>query len=247
MSAHNGDEAQISDSQAVDRSSDANPGTVEWDGGAMQRDGPSRQFEARAGVGMTTTAFASLLSAPIPIEIKKRRVLLIDTSSGSRDLRAEAMRKLGLEVDCAADIPEARCWWKADFYDLVLINMEKGPGHRDRFCDDLRRATPPQHLAFLVGKPHYLADSPGSEEETAVENGRLVPVFPEAREALPVELEAVPQRWGILEASRRISAVRSASVARAQASRNQPAPPRDFERRSSKPINLDDLLREEMS
>jgi len=162
-------------------------------------------------------------------------------------MRADAMRKLGMDVDCAADIPEARCWWKADLYDLVLINMEKGSGHRDRFCDDLRRATPPQQLAFLVGKPRYLADSLSSEEEAAAENSGLDPVLLEARAALPAELEATPQRWGILEASRRISAVRSAAVARAQSSRNQPAPSRDFEGRLNKPINLDDLLREEMS
>jgi len=196
---------------------------------------------------MTTPTFASPVSAPIPSIAKKRRVLLVDTSSASRDMRADAMRKLGMDVDCAADIPEARCWWKADLYDLVLINMEKGSGHRDRFCDDLRRATPPQQLAFLVGKPRYLADSLSSEEEAAAENSGLDPVLLEARAALPAELEATPQRWGILEASRRISAVRSAAVARAQSSRNQPAPSRDFEGRLNKPINLDDLLREEMS
>jgi hypothetical protein len=60
------------------------------------------------------------------------------------------MRKFGMDVDCAADVDEARSWWKADFYDLVLINMENAKGYRDRFCDDIRGATPPQRLAFLV-------------------------------------------------------------------------------------------------
>jgi hypothetical protein len=58
------------------------------------------------------------------------------------------------------------------------------------------------------------------------------------------------QRWGILEASRRISAVRSLSHARTQALRERPAPPRDSEIRLSKRAgesrSLDDLLREEM-
>jgi hypothetical protein len=58
------------------------------------------------------------------------------------------------------------------------------------------------------------------------------------------------QRWGILEASRRISAVRSTSLARTQAMRALPAPPRDSEGRPSKrtptPTSLDDLLREEL-
>jgi CheY-like chemotaxis protein len=195
-----------------------------------------------------TTSFASPLPAPIPSAIRKKRVLLVDTSQAKRDLRAEVMRRLGIEVDCAADIPEARCWWKADFYDLVLIDMEKGPGHRDQFCDDVRGATPPQRLAFLVGKPQYLADSPGTDEEPAVENSDDEAVLLKARAALPADFEGVPQRWGILGASQRISAVRSAAVARIQALGNRPAPPRDFEGRTAKrtttSATLDELAEE---
>ena len=44
---------------------------------------------------------------------KKKRVLLFDTSQTKRDLRADEMRKLGIEVDCAADVIEARYWWRA--------------------------------------------------------------------------------------------------------------------------------------
>jgi hypothetical protein len=74
---------------------------------------------------MSTTASVPV-TGPIPGDLKKKnRVLLVDTSRTKRELRAEVMRKLGVEVDCAADIPEARCWWKADLYDLVLINVEK--------------------------------------------------------------------------------------------------------------------------
>jgi hypothetical protein len=57
------------------------------------------------------------------------------------------------------------------------------------------------------------------------------------------------QGWVILEALRRISAVRSASIARSKAMRPLPGPPRDFEGRpakpTEKPTSLDDLLREE--
>jgi CheY-like chemotaxis protein len=197
-----------------------------------------------------TTLLASPLSAPIPSALKKRRVLLVDTSQAKRDLRAEVMRRLGIEVDCAADIREARSWWKADFYDLVLINAENGSGHRDRFCEDVRSATPPQQLAFLVGKPQYLANSPGADEEPTVEDSDHDAVLLKARAALPADFGGVPQRWGILEASQRISAVRSAAVARTQALRDRPAPPRDCEgrppKRTSPSITLDELLREEM-
>jgi CheY-like chemotaxis protein len=189
-------------------------------------------------------------SAPIPDTVKKRRVLLIDTSHAKRDLRAEVMRKVGIDVDSAADIVEARVWWKPALYDLVLINMEKGRGQRDKFCDDVRSATPPQRLAFLVGQPEYLADSPNANEELVAENEDEHAVIGKANGTFPVVPGDAAQRWGILEASRRISAVRSASIARTQAIRAVPPPPRDSEGRAEKSTatrtSLDDLLKEEL-
>src|ERR1700739_1162196 len=119
---------------------------------------------------MNTPLPALPLSVNVPGSFKKKRVLLVDISSYKRDLRAEVMRKLGIDVDCAADIAEARSWWRADLYDLVLINMENGRGYRDRFCEDIRAAKPPQRLAFLVGEPEYLADSPGESEDLPPQN-----------------------------------------------------------------------------
>jgi len=197
---------------------------------------------------MNTPLLALPLSAPIPDEAKKKRVLLVDTSHTKRDLRAEVLRKRGMYVDSAADIAEARSWWRPALYDLVLINMERGRGHRDKFCDDIRSATPPQLLAFLVGQPEYLVDSPNPDQELLMERGEE----PEAIVSAKVSFHAAPidsiQRWGILEASQRISAVRSASVARSRAMRALPPAPRDSEGRPSKstPSSLDDLLREEM-
>lgn len=199
---------------------------------------------------MTTPLLALPLSALIPVSIKKKRVLLVDTSSHKRELRAEIMRKLGIDVDCAADIGEAISWWRADLYNLVLINAQNDVGQRDDFCEVIRNATPPQQLAFLVGKPEYLADAPKANGQSSIpENIEQVQVV-DLSASLSAENDDPPQRWGILEASRRISAVRSACAARNQAMRNLPAPPRDSEGRISKrtamPPTLDDLLREEM-
>ena len=195
------------------------------------------------------------LSGVLPSKLKNRRVLLVDTSATMRDRRAESMRKLGMEVDCAADISEARSWWRADLYSLVLIDMESGLGHRDKFCDDMRRATPPQQISFLVGKPGYLADAPNADEVPLVEKSgdRLdQSVREDIRAALAADLPGVmSQRWGILEASRRISAVRSLSHARSRATQDKPLPPRDLETRDVRRAaaasrTLDDLLREEL-
>jgi hypothetical protein len=184
---------------------------------------------------MTTPVHMLPLSRPVPIPIKRKRVLLIDASPAQRELRADTMRKLGMDVDCAADIGEARSWWRADLYNLVLVsNMEKEPGQRDKFCEDIRSAIPPQQLAFLVGKPEYLAHSPHVSGASSVEGGDSV--LPEdVRAMLPAVVSGgLPQRWGILEASRRISSVRSIAHARSQAVRDRPAPPRDLGTRDAK-------------
>jgi CheY-like chemotaxis protein len=198
---------------------------------------------------MNTPLLPLPVSTPIPDVVKKKRVLLIDTSHAKRDLRAEVLRKLGIDVDSAADIAEARVWWKPALYNLVLINMEKGRGQRDKFCDDVRSATPPQRLAFLIGQPEYLADSPNANEELLAENGDEGAAIG-AKRIVATDVGDTTQRWGILEASRRISAVRSASIARTQAMRALPPPPRDAEGRPAKPetrpTSLDDLLKEEL-
>jgi CheY-like chemotaxis protein len=193
---------------------------------------------------MNTPLRALPVSAPTPDIVKKKRVLLIDASHTKRDLRAEVLRKLGMDVDSAADIAEARAWWKPALYDLVLINMEKGRGQRDTFCDDLRSAVPSQRLAFLVGQPEYVADSPNADGELEAENGDEKAAIASAKSTVPIEPGDGAQRWGILEASRRISAVRSASIARGNAMRALPPRPRDSEGRPAKPIatptDLDD-------
>jgi CheY-like chemotaxis protein len=206
---------------------------------------------------MTTPMLGLPPAVPIPSEQKRKRVLLVDASEHLRDLRAETMRRLGMEVDCAASIIEARCWWRAGLYNLVLINVGTDGSQRDRFCDDVRAATPPQQLAFLVGKPGYLADAPNGfcdsflpEEEDVIVPGENVAM------SLSAAAKELPQRWGILEASRRISAVRSASHARTQAIRQRPLPPRDLENRADRlaraefptvnEVTLDDLLKQEM-
>jgi hypothetical protein len=192
-----------------------------------------------------------VLPAPVSTlgqaQARKKRVLLIDDSLTKRDLRAEVMRKLGMDVDCAADISEARCWWRVDLYDLVLFNIANSHGVRDKFCDDIRTASPLQNIMFLVGKPEYLATSPSEleqpeEHETNASDEMPAPPLARVRAALP-------QIWGIMEACRQISAIRSATDARSRAIRQRPAPPRDSELRASKRSGsdtLDDLLREEM-
>jgi hypothetical protein len=173
---------------------------------------------------VTTPVLALPLSAPDRIPAKKKRVLLLDTSQTKRDLRADVMRKLGIEVDCAADVLEARCWWRADLYNLVLINVAGEIDSRDKFCTDLRGATPPQRIAFFVGGPEYLAAAPHSDEAPAEPDADAL--HKELVAALLAQNSGSSQRWGILEACKKISSVRSVSEARSRAIRETPRPSR---------------------
>src|SRR5580692_7839494 len=159
------------------------------------------------------------------IPAKKKRVLLLDTSQTKRDLRADMMRQRGIEVDCAADVLEARCWWRADLYNLVLINVAGETDSRDKFCSDMRSAVPPQRIAFFVGGPEYLAAAPHSDE-APVEAGVLDKAMVAALLAQGSHNSLQQQRWGILEACRKISSVRSVSEARSRAIRETPRPSR---------------------
>jgi hypothetical protein len=179
---------------------------------------------------VTTSVIALPLSTPenVPAEsipAKKKRVLLLDTSQTKRDLRADVMRKLGIEVDCAADVLEARCWWRADLYNLVLISVVGEIDSRDQFCTDLRSATPPQRIAFFVGGPEYLAAAPQSDAAPAEADADAL--HKQLVAALLTQVAGgASQRWGILEACRKISSVRSISEARSRAIRETPRPSR---------------------
>ena len=174
---------------------------------------------------MTTSVSTLPLSSLENIPAKKKRVLLLDTSQTKRDLRADVMRKLGIEVDCAADVIEARCWWRADLYNLVLINVAGENDTRDKFCTDLRSATPPQRIAFFVGRPEYLAAAPHCDEAPAELDADAL--HKEMVAALLAQTSGgLSQRWGILEACRKISSVRAISEARSRAIRETPRPSR---------------------
>jgi hypothetical protein len=195
-----------------------------------------------------TSLFPTLpLCTPVPGPVKRKRVLLVDASPAKRGLRAEAMRKLGMDVDCACDISEARSWWRADLYTLVLINSENELSHRDKFCEDIRAAVPPQKLAFLVGKPEYLAQSPVSSaaHEDLQESDAEFGVYTQS-EGTPETVRGPALPWGIMEASRRISVVRSVSAARATAIRNRPTPPRDLEGRTARRAEVMSQLTSEL-
>ena len=191
-----------------------------------------------------TMPVSNLMATPLA----KKRILLIDTLTTKRDLRASVMRKLGMEVDCAADITEARSLWRADSYNLVLMHVGSELGNREEFCSEIQNATPPQRVAFLVGKPEYLAASPDTEEASAKMESVNHKLWGETVSKLFAgACEKLPQRWGIMEACWRISAVRSLKDPRSKTIRGE-TPPSSWaaaiERYSKPPVSASEVLPE---
>ncbi|HKW25732.1 MAG TPA: response regulator [Terriglobales bacterium] len=148
----------------------------------------------------------------------KKRILLVVSDDVRRDLRARVLRKLGADVECAADISEARSVWRADSYDLVLLDVARDARNAEEFCTEVKAAKPPQAVAFLVGKPDYVAASPHIHVATDGDiNGQgawgdvVASLFASACQGLT-------RRWGFQEAAWRIAAARSVK----DPSRNQP-------------------------
>jgi hypothetical protein len=141
---------------------------------------------------------------------RKKRVLLVDSIASKRDLRARVLRQMGVEVDCAADISEARALWQADSYNLVLLDVRREPANVEAFCTEMQDTKTPQRIAYLVGKPEYLGAAPGIEAELAQDVSRGKTIWSEVVASLFIDsCELLPRRYGFVEASWRIAATRS--------------------------------------
>jgi PleD family two-component response regulator len=87
-----------------------------------------------------------------------KKVLLIDRSQPTRDVRATVLRSHGIEVHTADSLQAARFLWQRDVYDLILIDVRKHlPGEALEFYEQIRGASSRERFAFLVGPPVYLS------------------------------------------------------------------------------------------
>jgi CheY-like chemotaxis protein len=161
--------------------------------------------------------------------VRKKRILLIDSYATKRDLRAKILRKLGVEVDCACDISEARSLWQADAYNLVLMDVKREPRNVEDFCSEMAGAKPPQRMAFLVGKPEYLGNAPGAGADDIYRDPTRNGLWSEMVASLFTSAcELLPQRYGFLEASWRIAATRSLKDPRQKRAATDTAHPVDY-------------------
>ena len=137
----------------------------------------------------------------------KKCVLLMDTNPERRALRKKIMALHGVEMIGASDLDEAALVWHRDRYDMVLIDIRRDYRGALAFRDEIKQDSPDQIVAFLVGRPDFIAlqPAPGSyvPEEHGMEWGESL------RNAVRESCESLSQRNGFVEASWRIAATKA--------------------------------------
>jgi len=134
----------------------------------------------------------------------KTSILLIDRNSERRALRIKVLTLRGVDVVGASDVIEATSMWQPDRYDLILVDIRMDHRSSIAWRDEIKKQKPKQIVAFLVGRPNYIALDPliGSyvTEEQGSHWGDAM------RDAISNGCASLPQRNGLLEARWRIAA-----------------------------------------
>ncbi len=85
------------------------------------------------------------------------RVLLVDWFQATCDARARVLREHGIDVGTAESLEEARVFFQAGRYDLVLLDLHRyPPAEALAFCRVIKSFDPSQRIALLVGPPSYI-------------------------------------------------------------------------------------------
>jgi CheY-like chemotaxis protein len=138
----------------------------------------------------------------------QRKVLLVDTATSTRSLRAKALRDRGLDVVCAGGLAEGRSLWQPNAYRLVLMHIHNDAYHANEFREEIKHDSPEQLVAFLVGRPDFLASIPGPDG-VEIERDHREGWAAMVAAILANGCKSIENRGGILEAAMRISAARS--------------------------------------
>jgi DNA-binding NtrC family response regulator len=151
----------------------------------------------------------------------KKKVLLVVANMSKRNLRASVLRKLGMDVVCAAQVSDARMLWHPSTYDLVLFDTRSDNASAIELCSDMKAESPAQRVAWLVGKPEFLSAAPCADDSGAAEISSRCEE--NVRQLMTNACEALPRRGGFLEARWRMALTRSVKP-EMQSSRPQTLP-----------------------
>jgi len=130
----------------------------------------------------------------------------MDANAERRALRRKILGLHGIEVIGASDLTEASSMWHRDRYDLVLIDIRRDYRGCLAWRDEIKKESPKQIVAFLVGQPRYVDLEPLPDSYVAeahgTEWGQLL------RRAVLDSCNALPQRNGFAEVGYRIAVAR---------------------------------------
>jgi len=145
----------------------------------------------------------------------KRCALLMDSNPERRALRKKIMALHGVEMIGAGDLDEAASIWHRDRYDMVLIDIRKNYGGALALRDEIKKDSPSQIVAFLVGKPDYISLHPAPD--SYVPEGPGMEWGDAMRKAMKQGCESLPQRNGFVEAGFRIASAKRRNGLQVQA------------------------------
>jgi CheY-like chemotaxis protein len=139
----------------------------------------------------------------------KLSILLMDANSERRALRKKIMALHGVEIIGASDLTEASSIWHRDRYDMVLMDIRRDHRGCLAWRDEIKKDDPHQVVAFLVGKPDFIALDPSQTSYEAEEYGTQW--GDSLRKAVRESCDLLPQRNSFVEAGWRIAAARKMS------------------------------------
>jgi hypothetical protein len=133
----------------------------------------------------------------------------MDANAERRSLRKKIMALHRVEVVEAGDLVEAASVWHPDRYDMVLIDIRRDHQGCMAWRNQIKKEAPKQCVAFLVGKPGYVALQPSPTSYVAEEHGAQW--GDSLRRAVRQGCELLPQRNGFVEAGWRIAMAKKLS------------------------------------
>ena len=94
-----------------------------------------------------------------PPDMLSKVVLLVDSNPRTRESRAKVLQAMGVVVHSAASAATARTRLATSKFHLVLVDPGSDIEGAESLVAEIRLKDRKQRVAFLVGKPLYLASS----------------------------------------------------------------------------------------
>lgn len=107
----------------------------------------------------TTAANATIKPKLASADLLNKVVLLVDSNPRTRESRAKVLRTMGVTVHSAANAASARARLENSRFNLILVDLGRDVEGAESLVAEIRLKNHKQRVAFLVGKPLYVASA----------------------------------------------------------------------------------------